>query len=165
MRRVWSAVSHQRNRFVPSKHKIQAIVCCLCWWASEITLLLLSQEIHLFSQETHLPETICVYQFGPGVTQQKADAWCGQFKGGQNSTCWQPQWHQIVVLSRSHHCTSRTLSLIHKVFFVTYNTPNLGTSQQNCTNLKDLLFLFRWEEVLGWALFCSPAAAPAMADA
>ena len=113
----------------------------------------------------HLPETICVYQFGPGVTQQKADAWCGQFKGGQNSTCWQPQWHQIVVLSRSHHCTSRTLSLIHKVFFVTYNTPNLGTSQQNCTNLKDLLFLFRWEEVLGWALFCSPAAAPAMADA
>ena len=116
MRRMWSAVSHQRNRFVPSKHKIQAIVCCLWWWASEITLLLLSQEIHLFSQETHLPETICVYQFGPGVTQQKADAWCGQFKGGQKSTCWQPQWHQIVVSSRTHHCTSRTLSLIHEAF-------------------------------------------------
>ena len=137
MRRVWSAVSHQRNRFVPSKHKIQAIVCCLCWWASEITLLLLSQEIHLFSQETHLPETICVYQFGPGVTQQKADAWCGQFKGGQNSTCWQPQWHQIVVLSRSHHCTSRTLSLIHK-FFLSLITHQLWAHLNKIAKLKGL---------------------------
>ena len=42
-----------------------------------------------FSGNPSARDEICVYQFGPGVTQQKAGAWCGQFKGGQNSTCWQ----------------------------------------------------------------------------
>ena len=127
----------------------------------------------VFTGNPSAREEICVYQFGPEwsnsnsrrLTPDAANSRKVKIPLADLLTPHPTDWHPTVISSLSHHwaihSSTKTLNSHMGASLLTKNAIWCKFD----VKLKNLLFLFLWEELLGWALFCSPAAAPAMADA